>query len=239
MTTSKIFHIKLVDTSAPGFAEMELQGFQGVKAPFTDQTQSESIQAALEQELKSTTALDGVFVALAFKGGQMDEQGIVWPSPVEDEYVMGTVRWWLKSDEEVVFSFQPRIDQEINPAAANLDAELAKVEGHTQEAIDSLTRRVNGIKTFRTILRTRNPRRMLDLLIQPSEDPEDRAAMQTMISLGLVCVVPEGEGVEGMVSISPAALDVIEITNHLARRSPADAAEEMMAGTDEIELDFA
>jgi hypothetical protein len=79
---------------------------------------------------------------------------------------------------------------------------------------------------------------MLDLLLAPSEDPEDLAATQILIGMGLLAIVTEGEA-EGSICLTPAGLEVVEVGNSIARNGPIDAAEEIMAGNDEIELDHA
>lgn len=232
------FHILLLDTFDPNYCELKEQWFAGVKAPFTGQTQAVSIGAAIDNDLKTCPDKEGTRIALAFKGGQMDDQGIIWPEPVEGEYVLGTVDWRRLEDGTVERNFTPRFDEEIDPAGAALDAEMAKVEVSAEEAIQAITRRLNGIKAFRKILRTSNPRRMLNLLLAPSEDPEDLAATQILIGMGMFTIVTEGEA-EGSINLTPAALEVIEIGNSIARNGPVDAAEEIMAGNDEIELDYA
>lgn len=230
------FHIFLLDTFDPNYCELKKRGFADVKAPFVGQTQAQSIGAALENDLKGCSDKEGTRIALAFKGGQMDDQGIIWPEPVEGEYVLGTVDWQRLEDGTVNHSFTPYFDEEVQPAGAALDAQMAKVEASAEEAIQAITRRLNGVKAFRKILRTSNPRRMLDLLLAPSEDPEDLAATQILIGMGMFTIVTEGEA-EGSINLTPAALEVIEIGNSIARNGPVDAAEEIMAGNDEIELD--
>jgi hypothetical protein len=232
------FHIFLLDTFVSNYCELKEKGFADVKAPFVGQTQARSIAAALENDLKGCSDKDGTRIALAFKGGQMDDQGIIWPEPVEGEYVLGTVDWRRLDDGTVKQSFTPYFDEEVQPAGAALDAQMAKVEASAEEAIQAITRRVNGVKAFRKILRTRNPRRMLDLLLAPSEDPEDLAASQILIGMGLLTILTEGEA-EGSINLTPAGLEVVEIGNSIARNGPVDAAEEIMAGNDEIELDHA
>lgn len=224
------FHILLIDASAPEHLNAKERWFDGVKAPFVGETQAISIRDAVHNDSRTSEAGSGTRIALAFKGGQMDDQGIIWPLPVEDEYILGTVDW-QKRDGQVHHTFSPRFDEEINPEAGALDAEMSKAQKHAEAAIATIARRVNGIKSFRNILRTRNPLRMLRLLLNPSEDPEDQAAAQILIGMGLLQVV------EGIAHLTPEAVDVIDIANSVARQGPAQAAEDLMVGTDEIELD--
>jgi hypothetical protein len=189
----------------------------------------ESVRGACEDIANTRGEGGGACVMLAFKGEQIDEE-TVW-SPVDDEYVLGVARWSNTS-----LRFTPSISAEVEPEGAGLDAALHQIETRATEAINTITRRLRAAQAFRVLLRSQNPRRMLNLLHKKGDGAEDDAAVQILAAIGLLGMVEGPDGLEPGVEV--LGLDVIELANTLARHATIEeAAEEIEAGIDEVELD--
>jgi hypothetical protein len=177
-------HIRLISSKHPNFDDLSASGFKSVRTGYTGDLQAETLRRAIERE--GNPKSEAPHVALVYEGGDMDENGIVWPTPAEDRFILGMVEWETLEAGEIYHQISPIPSAVPDASIAGLDNGLYALSNSLGGMVARLSAKMETIEAFRKILRMGNPLELVEVLRSPSSERDNRMSEEILIGLGLL-----------------------------------------------------
>lgn len=208
-------HIRLISSNNPNFDELSASGFRSVRTGYTGDLQAETLHRAVQ--LQGSPKSDAPHVALVYEGGDMDENGIVWPTPAQDRFILGMVEWETLEDGRPHHQVSPMPSAAPDASIAALDAGLYALSDRLGEIVARLSAKMDTIESFRKILRLGNPLELVEVLRSPVQGRDNRMSEEILIGLGLLARV------DHLVVLELDGLSVVNLVSSLGASPSIDA----------------